>query len=81
MNNCADFYEMSLVKDIAKDEYRELELPAPRKLGECLNCKAALMSQCYIEDCLCSKNFPKYCCLCVGLNIEHPDPSEEFFFG
>jgi len=83
LENCADFFEKALVKDVTKDEYKPLELPMPRQVGKCSDCNEPLMSQCYIEDCLCSKNYPEHCCLCVGFEINHPKPvgKEEFIFG
>jgi len=83
LKNCADFYEKSLIKDVAKDECVPLELPTPRQVGKCCVCKEPLMSQCYIEGCLCSKNYPEYCCLCVGLSFKYQDPvgNDEFIFG
>jgi hypothetical protein len=82
LENCAKFYEESLIKDIAKDEYRPLELPKPREFGRCAKCDVPQLSQCYVNDCECSKKLPKYCCMCIGLNLKHREPigSEIFPF-
>lgn len=80
---CAQLFQISTARDFAKGPYKQVKLPEPRQIGQCVKCETMLSSQCYIDKCLCVERSTKYCCLCVGHDIKHAklDESEQFNFG
>ncbi|KAI6171156.1 putative rnase h [Aphelenchoides bicaudatus] len=79
----AHLFTISTAKDFAKEPYKEVTLPEPREVSQCLTCKTPINSQCYIPDCPCSKHAAKFCCFCVAKDAQPStvDEAELFHFG
>ncbi|KAI6212514.1 Exonuclease family protein [Aphelenchoides besseyi] len=76
-NEPCQMFKVSSARDFVKEPAKEVKLPAPILIGQCRNCDAEFLTQCMNTNCLCRDRCAKFCCSCVGRDVEHVEPTEE----